>query len=52
MTMATASLNILSPKIIAKRFSSAFISLKMARTETGSVALIKLPNAKDSFQVN
>lgn len=52
MTIATASLKILSPNTIAKRFASAFISLKIAITETGSVALIKLPNANDSFHVN
>jgi hypothetical protein len=49
MTRAIASLKILSPKIIAYRFSSASISLKIAKTETGSVALIKLPKAKHSF---
>jgi len=36
---------------MAKRFSSAPISLKTASTETGSVAEIKDPNANDSFQV-
>ena len=52
ITIPIASLKIDSPKTIAKRLTSASISLKMARTETGSVALIKLPNANDSFQEN
>jgi len=52
MTIATASLKMLSPKMMANRLTSAFISLKIARTDTGSVALIKLPKANDSFQLN
>jgi hypothetical protein len=52
ITMATASLKILSPNIIALRLTSASISLKIASTDTGSVALIKLPNANASFHVN
>jgi hypothetical protein len=41
----------LSPNIMAYRSASAFISLNEARTETGSVALIRLPKANASFQV-
>lgn len=52
MTILIASLNILSPKTIAYKFASAFISLKIARTETGSVAEIKEPYANDSFKLN
>ena len=52
ITIATASLKIDSPNTIAYRFSSASISLKTARTETGSVAEIKLPKAKASFHEN
>lgn len=52
MTSAIASLKIDSPNTIANRFSSAFISLKMANTETGSVAEMRLPNAKLSFHEN
>ena len=51
ITMPIASLKIDSPKMIEYKFTSASISLKTARTETGSVALIKLPNAKASFQL-
>ena len=51
-TIATASLNILSPNIIAYKSTSASISLKIASTDTGSVALIKLPKANASYQVN
>ena len=51
MTIAIASLNILSPKIIAYRSWSASIYLNIASTETGSVALMRLPKAKASFQV-
>ena len=51
ITIPIASLKIDSPNTIAYRLTSASISLKMARTETGSVALIKLPKAKDSFQL-
>ena len=51
ITIPIASLNIDSPKTIAYKLTSASISLNMARTETGSVALIKLPKAKDSFQL-
>ena len=36
---------------MAYKSSSAFISLKIAKTETGSVALIKLPNTNASFHV-
>ena len=50
--MPMASLKIDSPKTIAYKFTSASISLKMARTETGSVALMRLPKANDSFQEN
>jgi len=46
-----ASLNIDSPKTIAYKLTSASISLKMASTDTGSVALMRLPKAKESFQV-
>ena len=52
MTMPIASLKIDSPNMIAYRFTSASISLKIASTETGSVALIRLPKAKDSLQEN
>lgn len=52
MTIATASLNIDSPKTIVYKFMSAFISLKIESTETGSVAEIKAPKANDSFNVN
>lgn len=48
ITMAIASLNILSPKIIVYKVISAFISLKIDKTATGSVAEIREPNAKDS----
>jgi hypothetical protein len=51
-TIPIASLKILSPKTMEKRFSSAPSSLKMAKTATGSVAEIKLPNAKLSYRVN
>ena len=44
--IATASFKIDSPNIIAKRCLSTFISLKIDKTETGSVAEIKAPNAK------
>ena len=52
ITIETASLKIDSPNTIAYRFSFAFISLNMARTATGSVALIRLPKANASFQEN
>ena len=52
MTMPIASLKMDSPNTMAYKFTSASISLKIARTDTGSVALIRLPKAKDSFQVN
>ena len=51
MTMPMASLKMDSPKTMAYRFTSASISLKIANTETGSVALIKLPKANASFHV-
>jgi hypothetical protein len=51
-TIPIASLKILSPKTIENRFSSAPNSLKMANTATGSVADIRLPNAKLSYRVN
>ena len=51
ITIAIASLKMDSPNTIAYRLTFASISLKMAKTETGSVALIKLPKAKESFQV-
>ena len=51
MTILIASLNMLSPKTIAYRFSSASICLKMERTATGSVAEIKEPNAQESLKV-
>lgn len=44
----TASFIILSPKIRAWSLSSALISLKVLRTLTGSVALIKVPKMKQS----
>lgn len=44
-----ASFNMLSPKIRAYKFLSVpAISLKMAKTATGSVAEIKDPKAKQS----
>ena len=52
MTMPIASLKIDSPKIIAYILTSASIYLKIASTETGSVALIRLPKANDSLQEN
>ena len=52
MTMPIASLKIDSPNTMAYKLTSASISLKIARTDTGSVALIRLPKANDSFQVN
>ena len=52
MTIPIASLKIDSPNTMAYKLTSASISLKIARTETGSVALIRLPKAKDSFQLN
>lgn len=52
ITMPIASLKIDSPKIIAYILTSASIYLKIASTETGSVALIRLPKAKDSLQEN
>lgn len=52
ITIAIASLKIDSPKIIAFRCTSASISLKHAKTETGSVAEMSAPNAKDSYHVN
>ena len=52
MTIPIASLKIDSPKMIALRFTSASISLKIAMTETGSVALIRLPKAKASLHEN
>ena len=52
MTIPIASLKIDSPKTMAKRLTSASISLNMAITATGSVALIRLPKANDSFHVN
>ena len=51
ITMPIASLKMDSPNTMAYKLTSASISLKMARTETGSVALIRLPKAKESFQV-
>jgi len=51
MTIEIASLKIDSPNTIAYKFGFASISLKIARTDTGSVALIKLPKAKASFHV-
>ena len=51
ITMVIASLKMDSPNTIAYRLTFASISLKMAKTETGSVALIKLPKANESFQV-
>ena len=50
--MVTASLNMLSPNIKEYRVSSAFISLNVASTDTGSVADIRIPNAKHYFMVN
>ena len=38
--------------MMAFKFTSASISLNIAITETGSVALIKLPNANASLHVN
>ena len=52
ITMAMASLKILSPKTTEYRLTSASISLKIARTATGSVALINEPKAKLSLSVN
>ena len=52
MTSAIASLKMDSPKTIAFRFSFASISLKMDSTDTGSVALIRLPKANASYQVS
>ena len=51
MTIPIASLKMDSPKTIAYKLTSASISLNMARTDTGSVALIKLPKANESFQL-
>lgn len=51
-TIPIASLKMLSPKTIEYRLTSASNSLKMANTATGSVAEIKLPNAKLSYRVN
>lgn len=45
----TASFIILSPNIKAWSFSSALISLNVLRTLTGSVALIKVPKIKQSY---
>ena len=47
-----ASLKIDSPNTIAYKLTSASSSLKMAKTDTGSVAEIKDPKAKDSLRVN
>ena len=52
ITIPMASLKMDSPKIMAFKSTSASISLKMAITETGSVALIRLPKAKASRHVN
>ena len=52
ITIPMASLNTDSPNTSAYRLTSASSSLKMAKTETGSVAEIKEPNAKDSLRVN
>ena len=46
MTIPIASLKIDSPKMIEYKLISAFISLKIDSTLTGSVAEIKLENAK------
>ena len=51
MTMPIASLKMDSPKMIEYRLMSASISLNTANTLTGSVAEIKLPNAKASLKV-
>jgi uncharacterized membrane protein len=47
----TASLRIDSPKMRINKFLSTPISLKIPKTATGSVALIRELNAKDSFRV-
>jgi hypothetical protein len=52
ITILIASLNMLSPKTIEYKLESASISLKIARTDTGSVAEIRDPNANDSFIEN
>jgi len=52
ITIPIASLKMLSPNTIEYKLTSASISLKIARTATGSVAEIKDPNAKLSFRVN
>ena len=52
ITIPIASLKIDSPKTIAYKLTSASSSLKMANTDTGSVAEIKDPKAKDSLRVN
>ena len=51
ITIPMASLKIDSPKTIAYKLTSASISLKIASTDTGSVALMRLPKAKESFHV-
>ena len=52
ITIPIASLNIDSPKTMAYRLTSASSSLKIAKTDTGSVAEISDPKAKLSFNVN
>ena len=52
ITSPIASLKIDSPKTMEYKLTSASISLKTASTDTGSVALIKLPKAKASFHEN
>lgn len=42
-TIATASFNTLSPNTNAYKFTSTFISVKMARIVKGSVGEIKAP---------
>ena len=48
-TTATASLNMLSPKMSENRVTSALSSLKIDRTATGSVAEISAPKAQLSL---
>ena len=51
ITIPIASLKIDSPNTIAYKLTSASSSLKMAKTDTGSVAEIKEPNAQESLKV-
>lgn len=52
MTMETASLRMLSPKMIVYSFGSTLYVLKMARMVTGSVAESVEPKMRHSSNVN